>query len=183
MPSFPDLQSAVGFPDYFEEEAIYAVVDDSSSGNCTTYKNNTTTRDQTTHSQTTTTTTTTPPPSQPPPKQTSTAFEPDEVIEPNSSSQKTTANTPTTTTPTTSNGRPPEWLRIKVSNAVNGSLLFNMKFPAGSLGAVAAIMPQVGDVDLEALMRGETRQNEAARPGEPIFSFVSNGDRIEIYLE
>ncbi|KAG7674916.1 putative 2,3-dimethylmalate lyase [Nannochloris sp. 'desiccata'] len=209
MPSFQELQAAVGFPEYFEEEAKYAITQGNSSGSSTSgsgtdnKSSNTTVRggddsnfsDQ--HQQREQ--------QQQQPQQqqrfTSTAVEADEVIEPGSSSspRSSSSNASSSSSGSTSNrtgdgtfdlrdpsiDRRAQWLRIKIVNLKSGMVDLDTRFPAGFLGTVAGIVPQVAGLDLEALVRGEKQggADNAPKPGEPVFSFETDGERIEIYFE
>jgi hypothetical protein len=192
MPSFEELQAAVGFPEYFEEEAKYAVKIDSNSSTGTDNGNSSGGNSSSSNSQ-----------SQQQQYTTSTAVEADEVIEPGSSprssaSSTTTSSSSRSTSSNTQQGdtqstfdlsdpsinRRAQWLRIKIVNLKSGTVDLDTRFPAGFLGPVASIVPQVAGLDLEALVRGEKKGvNNAPKPGEPVFSFETDGERIDVYLE
>jgi len=203
MPSFEELQAAVGFPGYFEEEAKYAVSksknnsDSPTIGDSTDYKTSSTTSrgvdtssssDQ--HQE-----------REDQQQSTSVAVEADEVIEPGSSPRSSSsANASSSSSRYNSSktgdsafnlsdpsiDRRSQWLRIKIISLKTGMVDLDTRFPAGFLGAVANIVPQVAGLDLEALVRGENKasgENETPKPGEPVFNFETDGERIEIYFE
>ncbi len=186
MPSFEELQAAVGFPEYFEEEAKYAVVSSvTSSGgggnNSSNNGGNATFQQQQEQQQQ---------------YSAPAAVEADEVIEPGSSSSSSSKTTSSSSYSNSNRGgagngtvdlsdpiidRRSQWLRIKIVNLKSGMIDLDTRFPAGFLGPVAAIVPQVAGLDLEELVRGE--KNSARKPGDPVFSFETDGEKIEIYFE
>lgn len=72
------------------------------------------------------------------------------------------------------------WLRIKVLNKHNQSVVLDTRFPAGFLNGVASIVPQVASLDLKDVLQ---QAEGKARSGEPIYSFELDDERVEIYLE
>lgn len=72
------------------------------------------------------------------------------------------------------------WLRIKVLNKHNQSVVLDTRFPAGFLNGVASIVPQVANLDLKDVLQ---QAEGKARSGEPIYSFELDDERVEIYLE
>lgn len=200
MPSFTELQAVLGFPEYFEEEERYAVKGTSTDNNSTSappssspsspiYSSsgtNTPTNGSSTNN------TYQQQQQQQEKASQSTAVEADEVIEPGSSSNSNTNSRSsyngigekTVDLSEPSVNRRAQWLRIKIFNQKTGSVDLDTRFPAGFLGPVAAIVPQVAGLDLEALVRGEIKGAKyTPKPGEPVFSFETDGDRIEIYFE
>jgi 2-methylisocitrate lyase-like PEP mutase family enzyme len=206
MPTFEELQAAVGFPTYFEEEAKYAVTKiNSSSGTATSSTSNDNKSSSTTARGEGGTSSFTGEHQQGEEQQqqsTCMAIEADEVIEPGSSpkssrsahahasssssqSSSTKAGDGTFDVSDPSIDRRSQWLRIKIVNLKTGIVDLDTRFPAGFLGPVATIVPQVAGLDLEALVWGENKgsENKAPRPGEPVFRFETDGERIEIYFE
>lgn len=193
LPTFEELQAVVGFPEYFDQEAKYAVPSSATAGNGSGPQNGGSGG--------------TPPlaGSSPPRIEPVSAFvEPDVVIEPGAGRSADDAFVDGTVDlvrgssdedyrRSDSADRRAQWLRIKVSDASSGAVKLDTRFPAGFLGSVAAIIPQVAGLDLEALLRGEGfsgqrsdedgEYNAKRRAGEPVFSFGDASDRIEIYIE
>lgn len=183
LPSFSKLQEIVGFPEYFEESKRYSGPDgqvESQSGS---------------------------------PKETVESFQtvlPDAVLDPDQESQFNSLGSFVRETSGTidivssrdekaddSEDRRSQWLRIKISDATSGVVKLDTRFPAGFLGSIATIVPQVAGLDLQALLKGEwvpkSGEAKGTPPGsgsshshgreEPIFAFDADGDNIEIYLE
>jgi 2-methylisocitrate lyase-like PEP mutase family enzyme len=172
LPSFSKLQEIVGFPEYFEEAKTYS--------------------DGFQVQQ---------PESQP--------VVPDAVLDPDqagsfASSPISEINTSSGTIDLFSSrdektddseDRRSQWLRIKISDGASGMVKLDTRFPAGFLGSVAAIVPQVAGLDLQALLKGEwegrsedgmkrpTPGSPPSNADKPIFTFEADGDSIEIYLE
>lgn len=190
MPSFAELQAAVGFPEYFEEESKYAVKESATSTSTTSapsvgtgaFSSSQIHQDGGASQGASGTTATS--------AAAGTAIDPDRVIEPGATSSVRTVDLVTSSKdedgsywardPT---DRRAQWLRIKISNAATGAVQLDTRFPAGFLGPVAAIVPQVAGLDLDALVRGDLQQKKVPKAGEPAFSFEADGDRIEVFLE
>ena len=81
-------------------------------------------------------------------------------------------------------------MRVRISDAATGAVKLDTRFPAGFLGGVANIIPQVAGMDLEGLLRGGgggggggDGGRRTPGPGEPAFSFEADTDRIDIFIE
>lgn len=197
MLSFQDLQVAVGFPRYFEEEIKYAVKLKSNSGSIGTADGES-----------------------PPGNTTGSSedgvggrrggsaamvLEPDMVIEPGSVSgaSKAEENDAEKTFDIMSSrqsmddgqesgrkqGMASQWLRVKVTNIATGAVNLDLKIPSGFLGSIAQLVPQIAGYDLDGLFkgvareRGETIDGGVKNAGDPVFSVDADGDRIDFYFE
>ena len=188
MPSFQDLQAVLGFPEYFEEESKYAVEESTNNTGTntttTTQGGSTVTAPASSSNGNTATNTATSTATNP-------AVDPDRVIEPGATASVRTVDLVTSIDDEDGGSyrardpsdRRAQWLRIKISDARTGAVQLDTRFPAGFLGPVAAIVPQVAGLDLEALVRGDLQQKKVPKAGEPAFSFEADGDRIEVFLE
>jgi hypothetical protein len=77
-----------------------------------------------------------------------------------------------------------QWLRIRISDARTGAVKLDTRFPAGFLGNVAVIIPQVAGLDLEGLLKGSSDKGGKTRSeNEPVLSFAADGDSIQVFLE
>ncbi|PRW44559.1 petal death [Chlorella sorokiniana] len=189
MPTFQELQAAVGFPEYYAEEARYAVpavVPSSSgssggSGGSTSSPSSTGSLASSGAAQA---------------ASEAAGVEPDAVLEPGASREPASdASTGTIDLYSGSgNGdsgrygardpadRRAQWLRVKVTDTKSKTTTLDTRFPAGFLNSVATFIPAVAGVDLEGLVKQATG-DEAWEPGKPIYRFDSGNDRIEIWLE
>lgn len=188
MPTFTELQEVLGFPDYWEEEARYAV-------------------------PSTTVPSTAVPPSAvpstavssslvPPPPPLRPSVSPDSVEEPGS--ERTTHAADAHPPPGTIDlalvssdeegrrreqysardagaGTRSQWLRVRIADARSGLVKLDTRFPAGFLGSVAAFVPAVAGVDLEGLVRQAAGADWDA--SKPLLDFESGEDVIQVFLE
>lgn len=225
LPTFDEVQAALGFPEYFEEESKYAVPEQQSikSNQSSTLAGFTNDQDDGVRSnkslseqklQSGQSVGVPVPPPISNTTSTSTPIEADEVIEPGDSRKKfpsrstyrddgnnmgggggdSVDNSVDLTRSSIDNdsyrrgnesgsGGTAQWLRIKISDIATGSVKLDTRFPAGFLGRIAAIVPQVAGLDLEALLRGGVAQQEQQQRGGPAFSFDADSDRIDVYIE
>jgi len=156
MPSFSEVQDIVGFPEYFQEEARYAVKSSSGGGGAAS----------------------SPPPH--PPSPVYEVVEPDVVVEPGSGDvQVQSSKKKGDDSESGYNGdRRSKWLRLKVTKKDSGSVQLDTRVPAGFLDGIAMLIPAVAGVDLEALVK------EAEDVGNSLlWTTESDGDIIRIYLE
>lgn len=191
VPKFTELQSIVGFPDYFEEEAKYAVASSSNSNTTTTTPPSNSFSDGASPSAATS--------SVPPPPRT--IVEADAVVEPNTTGSKSKMGNNTsknstidlqTTVDLVAGSRDDEykqredrraqWLRIKISDKQSGAVKLDTRFPAGFLNSVAGFVPQVAGLDLEGLVK-KVKGDTTWSPDMPLLDSEIEGDRIEIFLE
>ncbi len=173
IPTFEELQEIVGFPRYFEEERRYAVPaepilgggGESGSGGGG-------------GSGSSAFSAAAAAPAAEPRAAAAEAVEADAILEPSGSVVRRAE-------PAASGGDrgAAQWLRVRVTDARGGGVKLESRFPAGFLGGVAALIPQVAGMDLEGLLRGSG--GGGARPGAPVLEFGGeNGeDRVEVFLE
>jgi hypothetical protein len=177
IPTFEELQAVVGFPRYFEEERRYAVPAEpilggggesgsgsGSGGGSSAFSGGAAAA-----------------PAAEPYAAAAEAVEADEVLEPGGAVVRRAE-------PAGGGGdrRAAQWLRVCVTDARGGGVKLESRFPAGFLGGVAALIPQVAGMDLEGLLRGNNAGGSGgARPGAPVLEFGGeNGeDRVEVFLE
>ena len=209
MPSFEELQAAVGFPEYYAEEARYAVLASSSSSSSG-------------HDGDAA-------PASPP----AAAVEPDVVVEPGGEAGGAPGFSSSDPTPTgtidlpalgsasygkqqqqqygggQADGRQAKWLRVRISDLQSGGVKLETRFPAGALvvvggglaalaarrpthqffslppsgflNSVAAFVPAVAGVDLEGLVRQAAGGDW--EPSRPLLDLPSGEDRVEVFLE
>lgn len=174
VPSFPALQSVVGFPDYFIEEAKYTVPSSGSSSSNT-------------------------PPPPPPVVDAPVTVTADAVVEPGappytagrvSQSSSAGAGGMKTVDMVVSSrddeyrqreDRRVQWLKVKITDERTNTVKLETRFPAGFLNSVASFVPQVAGVDFEQLMK--QTKGEGWDPKQPLVDFQTDGDKVEIFLE
>lgn len=171
LPAFSDLQALVGFPEYFDESAKYATQDESAKPKEQQQRG--TDQIQTAPVQM--------------------AVDPDDVIEPSGFSRPpedlvVAASTDDSSYESSKEsneafmGRRALWLRIRISDAKSGVVKLDTRFPAGFLGSVAAIVPQVAGLDLQALVNGGF-SSSGKGSNQAVFSLDADGDKIDVFLE
>jgi 2-methylisocitrate lyase-like PEP mutase family enzyme len=185
IPDFKELQDVVGFPEYFEQEARYAVPAESTQGPSTILNeqkearsNSESVRPQTTRQGL---------------EQDSMqgglgSIEPDVVIEPDSEpyagSNKGNVNPEGTYDvaeyDSPGSSKRSKWLRVRISDSSSGQVKLDTRFPGGFLDSVAAFVPQVAGIDLNEILG--TTDMEKQKVG-PVFSFDADGDRVDIFVE
>ena len=74
-----------------------------------------------------------------------------------------------------------QWLRVRIADARSGLVKLDTRFPAGFLGSVAAFVPAVAGVDLEGLVRQAAGADWDA--SKPLLDFESGEDVIQVFLE
>lgn len=72
-------------------------------------------------------------------------------------------------------------LRVKIADARTGLVKLETRIPAGFLGGVTALIPQVAGMNLEALM--EQALGEKWDLSKPILNLNSGSDVVQIFLE
>lgn len=158
MPSFSELQGIVGFPEYFQEEARYAVKNSggrSSSGGASS-------------------------PPLPPPPPVYEVVEPDVVVEPGRGDVQVQPSKKKGEDSGYTGDRRSKWLRLKVTKKDTGSVQLDTRVPAGFLDGIAMLVPAaaLAGVDLENLVK------EAEDVGNSLlWTKEIDGDIIRIYLE
>jgi 2-methylisocitrate lyase-like PEP mutase family enzyme len=172
MLTFEELQAAVGFPEYFAQEARYAVADAPAGGG----------RPEAA-------------------VEADLVVEPDGSSGQSSSSSSSSggggggrsgAADPSATIDLYAGDaarggggdyatRRAQWLRIKISPSRGGPVKLDTRFPAGFLNSVAAFVPQVAGVDLEGLVR--EAKGGAWAPGAPVLEFEADSDTVQVFLE
>ena len=209
MPNFKDLQEILGFNEYFEEEDRYSAGTDNSKEDLLSKEKQSNRESQGPPSsyQETSSGVSESTSENVDAKQFSSAVEADQIFEPDDdylSSTSTRASgfdqrtvdltSPSSSERESSTGGRSEWLRIRISDARTKVVKLDTRFPAGFLGGIASIIPQVAGLDLEGLVRSlsgtkdestsSTQQRSKEwEEGMPILSFDSDGDLIEIFLE
>jgi len=186
IPDFKDLQEIVGFPEYFEQESMYAVPFESTGSFLNEQQ-----RENNSETVRTQASTSGQGIEQEPIRDSSGSIEPDVVIEPDSdpyAGSKKRNKAPDATydvseydTPTSS--KRSKWLRVRISDALSGQVKLDTSFPGGFLDSVAAIIPQVAGIDLNEIL-GTTADLESQNAGpQKVFSFDADGDRVDIFVE
>lgn len=220
MPLFKDLQSILGFDAYFEEEAKYTAHADSRYYD----ERNTIDASASSRSRVATEARHSGFPNESgdisKDRSVTTAVEADAVLEPEYDAASSTStwhpdehvNPKSLSSPIiesrskqndgdafSSGLRPGQWLRIRISDSRSETVKLDTRFPAGFIGNLASLIPQIAGLDLEGLLRrvasGETYEapqpegqaergdRKGRNPNDPILSFETDGDKIDIFLE
>ena len=187
IPDFKDLQDIVGFPEYFEQEARYAVPSKSTSQRPSTILNEQMEASNT-NSETVSNQTARQGIEQESEQSDLGSIEPDIVIEPDSEpfarsnkgkfDPEGTYDVAEYDSPTSS--KRSKWLRVRISDSSSGQVKLDTRFPGGFLDSVAAIIPQVAGIDLNEILGTTEMEKEK---GGPVFSFDADGDRVDIFVE
>eukprot|EP00890_Picochlorum_soloecismus_P005162 jgi/Picsp_1/5647/NSC_03006-R1_-dimethylmalate lyase-like len=188
IPNFKDLQDIVGFPKYFEQEAMYAVPSESTSQRSASslYEQQRTSNSDTVNAQTFTSRQGI---EKEPMQDIRGSIEPDVVIEPDSEpyeGSKKRNEGPEATYDVAEYDSPgsskrSKWLRVRISDASSGQVKLDTRFPGGFLDSVSAIIPQVAGIDLNEIL-GTTAGLESQKVQQPVFSFDADGDRVDIFV-
>ncbi|KAK9837011.1 hypothetical protein WJX81_006814 [Elliptochloris bilobata] len=211
LPSFEELQRAVGFPEYYAEEARYAVPqpataplssnlgDDRSAAGSTSPAAESIAPESPARQEAGASAASAAEPSHGAAtsgqaRQTSSLEEDLASLEEPASQQRIETVEPDAIIPSrlgsASNGNGPEAgtsggppvLRVRITNATSGAVRLDTRFPLDFLPGLAAFVPQVRGVDVTALVRASER-GAAADPKRALADFEANGERIELFLE
>eukprot|EP00887_Chlorella_sp_A99_P005056 scaffold4.g5056.t1 len=206
MPSFAELQAAVGFPEYWAEEARYATAGGGASAESSGAGEGGGGPLLPVGGSAVAPLAAADAPA-PPPASSSPGVEPDAVVEPGGSLRGAggagapaagTIDLALLSTSSADEGeegrraygrRPPgadrqaRWLRIKISDPRSKVVKLDTRFPAGFLNSVSAFVPAVAGVDLEGLVKQAVGGDWD--PSQPVLDeeLPAGGDRLQVYLE
>ncbi|KAL4428516.1 hypothetical protein ABPG75_002605 [Micractinium tetrahymenae] len=194
MPSFQELQAAVGFPEYYREEERYRVTVPLGSGSAGGSNGATVPADLAAAGPAAaaagSAATAAAAPAEP------AGVEPDVVLEPGSSA----AASPAASVGTidlysgpeeggsggrqygTRSAREAQWLRFRITDTQAGKVTLDTRIPAGFLNSVATFIPAVAGVDLEGLVKQATGDADWDA-SKPLYRYDSGSERIEVFLE
>ncbi|GAX80954.1 hypothetical protein CEUSTIGMA_g8389.t1 [Chlamydomonas eustigma] len=172
--TFEDIQAAVGFPEYYIEEARYAISLPSSTALSAKDK----VQQEETSSSSSFTLSGGDVYNQDP-ELSEASKESDFVLVPK---EKSGGNQELEAGAKDRDSRRNMYFRVKISDMLTGLVKLETRIPAGFLTGLSALVPAVSGFNIEDIMQ-RSLYKEGRDPSEPILSTTSGGDRIQIYLE